>query len=752
MSRVRGLLLTLAFFVASGVFAAPAFAVPAALTAVVVDGPLRSGLFTQGLHATGSGLSAATMTAVAKVDAPSSAGSLTVDGLVIANATSVYGQVSDASAPGTYFITLCIAPKADPTCSAALAQRSFTVQVAGSPASLVVEPTNQSALANVAVTYAAKLYDSASRVTQLAPGESLSVMASASAGVPAVSDVDAPLTGLNPRLRVAGIGTFTLANDTAGTLTDATVTSNGFVIDSVTVYLATDPPPHDISLVLDSPTSVTTLGATVVIGGVVLTSTGYPLAGAEIVGLISGTDTGTTTPDTTGSDGRFEITFVSAADTSGQHDAIAVTASETTHGSDSEEAIVYFTSNGRTPISDLTIGGIPAGGYTGSINVPYTGIASTTDDTVVEVRFIAAVPGAEVELSTSRGVLNTDDAVKWSRGSSSLVVTTDELGVGIAYLHSAQTGVAHLRVSASRAIAAAVSVVSPDKAGRDVSLSVESTRIMARQRDLVTVLVRDAFGNAVPESLVDISLAAGSAGRFAGGKRQVTVRTDSSGSAQTEVITNAFDRGEIVVIARGNLPECDFRNQFLCPVNEPGAGFKVASGAQRVVVKVDGRAIHVTTPHRNTPLSTNQFFIASARVNGVAAGEIALLKMGRREIVRARVSADGTVRFPATRAVGDGVYAISVNGIAARVQVKVVAFGISGIQRGRSLTVHVSPGAWARGATIALTRNGRVIANARVLRPHQKVAIRAPLVSGTYQVQVSTRLGIVPGAKAFVVR
>jgi Ca2+-binding RTX toxin-like protein len=90
-------------------------------------------------------------------------------------------------------------------------------------------------------------------------------------------------------------------------LTQAAVTSQGFVIDPTTVYLATDPPPHDISLVLDAPTSVTTLGATVTIGGVVLTSAGDPLVGAEVVGSISGTDTGDTTPDTTGADGRFEL-------------------------------------------------------------------------------------------------------------------------------------------------------------------------------------------------------------------------------------------------------------------------------------------------------------------------------------------------------------------------------------------------------------------------------------------------------------
>jgi hypothetical protein len=752
MLKARVVLFAVAIFVASGVFAAPAFAVPAVLSAVVVDGPLRAGSFSQGLHASGSGLSAATMTAVAEVDGNSSAGSLTVGGLVIASATSVYGQISDASAPGTYFITLCIAPKVNPTCSAALAQRAFTLQVAGTPASMVVEPINQSAAANVAATYSVKLYDVVSRVTQLASGESLAVMASSSAGTPAVSDVNAPLIGLNPRLRVAGIGTFTLANDTPGTLTEGTVTSIGFVIDSVVVYLATDPPPHDIALVLDSPISVTTLGATVTIGGVVLTSAGEPLFGAEVSGTISGADTGVTTPDTTGVDGRFEITYESSSDTSGQHDAIAVTASEATHGSDSEEAIVYFTSNGLTPISNLSIGGIPAGDYTGSINVPYNGIASSTNDTAVEVRFTAAVPGAAVEVSTSRGGLTLSDSDNWSSGASSLVVTTDTRGVGLAYLHSVRIGVARLSVSASRVITAPVTVVSPKQAARDVSLSVESTQITARQRDLVTVVVRDAFGNVVPESRVDISLAVGSAGRFAGGALQVSVRTDSTGAAQTEVITNALDRGEIILIARGDLPECDFRNQFLCPVNEPGSAFKAAGGTQRVVVKVEGRAIHVTSPHRNTPLSTNQFFVANARVTGVAFGEIALLKMGRREIARTRVSVDGTVRFPAIRAVGDGVYGMSVDGMAARVQVKVVTFGISGIQRARGLAVNVSPGAWARGTSIALTRNGRVIANARVMRLHQTVVFRVPQISGTYQVQVRTRLGIVPGARAFVVR
>jgi hypothetical protein len=617
---------------------------------------------------------------------------------------------------------------------------------------MVVEPTNQTAAASVSATYSVKLFDVASRMTQLASGESLSVLPVASAGIATVSDVDAPLVGLNPRLRIAGIGTFTMMNDTAGTLTDATVASQGFVIDSVNVYLATDPPPHDILLVLDVPISVTTLDATVSIGGVVLTSTGDPLVGAEVVGSISGADTGTTTPDTTGVDGRFEISFESSSDTSGQHDAIAVTASEATHGSDSEEAIVFFTRNGRSPISDVTIGGVPAGDYTGSINVPYTGVASSTHDTALEVRFTTAVPGAPVDLSTSRGALTSDDSVLWSSGTSSLTVTTDSRGVGIAYLHSAETGVARVKVSASREISAAVSVVSPAKAARDVTLSAESPRIMARQRDGLTVAVHDAFGNAVSEARIDISLASGSPGRFAGGKRQISLRTDSSGMAQTEVSTTAFDRGEIVIIARGDLPACDTNNQFLCPINEPGAGFNAAHGVQRVVVEVEGRAIHLTTPHRNTPFSTNQFFIVRAHVTGVAVGEIALLKMGRREIARTRVAVDGFVRFAAIRAVGDGVYAISVNGIAARVQVKVLPFGIVGIQGTRSLTVNVSSGAWARGTVIALTRNGRMVAKARVLRPHQALAIRAPHISGTYQVQVRTPLGFVPGARAFVVR
>jgi hypothetical protein len=301
-------------------------------------------------------------------------------------------------------------------------------------------------------------------------------------------------------------------------------------------------------------------------------------------------------------------------------------------------------------------------------------------------------------------------------------------------------------------ITAASAIVSPAKAARDIDLSVEKSQIIARQRDLATVIVRDAFDNVVPESVVDFSLAAGSAGRFAGGKRQVSVRTDSNGKAQIEVITNALDRGEITLIARGDLPECDSRNQFQCPLNEPGVAFQAASGPQRVVVKVEGRAIHVLDPRRDTPLSTNQFFIASAHVTGVPVGEIALLKMGRREIARAPVTTNGIVRFPAVRAVGDGVYAMSVNGMAARVQVRVVLFGISEIQSSRGLAVKVSPGAWPRETTIALARNGRTIAKAKVLRLHQALTIQVPRLSGTYQVQVSTRWGIVPGARAFVVK
>jgi hypothetical protein len=470
------------------------------------------------------------------------------------------------------------------------------------------------------------------------------------------------------------------------------------------------------------------------------------------VGSISGTDTGSTTPDTTSAEGRFELTYVSSADTSGQSDAIAVTASEPTHGSDSEEAVVYFTANGRSPISNLTIGGVPAGEYTGSMYVPYTGVALAADDTAVEVQFSTAVPGAAVELTTSRGALTTIDSAAWSGGTPSLTITTDTRGIGIAYLHSTQTGVARLSVSASRVITAAVSVVSPTRAARDVDLSVENSQISAGQRDVVTVAVRDAFDNPVAESRVDISLAAGSPGRFVGGKLQVSVLTDSSGLARTEIVSNANGRGDLVIIARGNSPSCDSRNQFLCPVNEPAAAFSAASGAQRVVVQVIGRAIQVTAPVRNAPLSTNEFFIASARVTGVPAGEVALLKMGRREFARTRVAADGTVRFPATRAVGDGVYAISVDRIAARIQVKIVAFGISDIQGVRNLAVYVSPGTWARGTTIALTRNGRVVAKARVLRTHQEMVIRVPRASGSYQVQVQTRWGIVPGARAVVVR
>lgn len=196
---------------------AAAHAVGEAVGAVVVDGPLRAGAFTQVFHASASGLNAATMTVV--IEQQSGPGSMTASDARISSATQVVGQLS-ATVSGGYVMNLCIAPKATPTCAAATAVKAFSVTVAGAPTSMTIEPAVQSAAGGTAVPYVIKVLDAAARTTLLAAGESVAVSTSAGAGVVTVDGVNTPSTGLNARLRTAGLGSFTVANDTAGTSTE----------------------------------------------------------------------------------------------------------------------------------------------------------------------------------------------------------------------------------------------------------------------------------------------------------------------------------------------------------------------------------------------------------------------------------------------------------------------------------------------------------------------------------------------------
>lgn len=716
------------------------------LASAALAGPLRAGAsFAQTLLAAGSGLNVATMAVVVESDSDANPGAITATSLTIIGTDTITGQLGAATATGVYALSLCVTPVAQRTCTAALARRAFTVRVAGAPVRIAAEPALQSAQADEAASFQVSLYDAGDRLTQLAATESVVVGAVASDGASSVTGVDTPGTGLVARLRRAGTGFFALSGDTPGASVVASVAPVAFVAGAVDVTLALAPPPHDIAVIPDRSVRAAAPSTAVVIAGFVRDGSGAPLAGATVTGAVA--SGGATTSATSGGDGSFEVSYTSASALGEQR--VTLSASKSAHGTDTADIDVHVTANGRTPINDLRLNGVPAADFTAAIDAPTSGTA-TAPTTAVEVAVVAVVPGDTVTFTAPGGRITAADSAAWATGSSTLDVVSDPLtGRAVAWMHAEEIGAVTVTAAAATDLRGVVAVSAG--APRMITATARRTAVSG-DRVTITVRVEDAFDNPVPGARVDLVLTRTSSGTFAGGYRQVTVRTAADGSAAAVVATSPRDTAPVVVSVRGDAAACTVTNQFSCPAGQPGAGFPAASGPVRIETALTPPTVRVTGPKRDAPVSTNQFITVRATTTGIPGGSPVRILEGEREMARGEVRADGSIRIDRVRAVGDGVFVVAVSGIRVRSQVRVLPFGITRAEEvdGR-LALTVAVGAWDRGTTIAVLRGSTVVQRVQVARMHQDLRVRLPYRTGSYQVQVNTADGAVPGARRVTV-
>jgi hypothetical protein len=362
----------------------------------------------------------------------------------------------------------------------------------------------------------------------------------------------------------------------------------------------------------------------------------------------------------------------------------------------------------------------------------------------------ATVPGDTVTFTAPGGRLAAADGSAWSEGASGIDVVSDSVtGVATAWLHAEVTGALTVTAAAAQDLRGVVAVT----AGlpRSVTASARRTAVSGA-RITVTTRVTDAFGNAVPDARLDLVLSRSSSGTFAGGQRQLTVRTGADGTAAAVVATMPTDTAPVVVTVGGDAAACTAANQYGCAANQPAAGFPAASGPVRVDVRLTPPTVRVTGPKRDAPVSTNQFITVRATTTGIPGGAPVRILEGEREMARGEVRADGSIRIDRVRAIGDGVFVVAVSGIRVRSQVKVLPFGITRAttSEGR-LALTIAVGAWARGTRIAVLRGSTVVQRVEVARVHQDLRVLLPYRAGTYQVKVNTADGTVPGARRVTV-
>ena len=710
-------------------------------------GPLRAGAFTQVLLVSGGGFDPSTMALAIEPDAGLNPGTVTVTTAQVISGSSATARLGQASAPGVYTLTVCIAPLAAPRCSAALATRVVSVRVAGPAARLSADPATQAAEADERAAYQVSVYDAADRPTLLAAGESVVVGAVADQGAASVFDGGSAANGLLARLRATGTGFFEVSGDTPGATVDATVAAVGWSASPIAVRLGIFPPPSDITVRIDIPALSVQRSGTAVIPGTVVDAAGIPLEGASVTGAVAGGSA--TTSATTDALGRFAVAFTAPAADAEQE--VVLTASMAGHGTDTASTRVFTTVNGRTPITDLTVDGVAAAAYLGSITAPSTGTA-TEGSSAVLVSVVAAVPGAAVTFTSPAGRVSLLQSTPWRDGERSLEVTSDAV-TGIARVWAFSTRTGDLQVTATAA--SALSAFIPVTAGAPRSIEVTApARRISGSRFTVEVFARDAFGNAAPDALLDLALAGRSSGSFTGGQRQTTVRTGVGGSATAVIDTRTADRASVLLVTRGDRAACSAVNQFACGADEPaGSGFPAASGAIRTSIALVPPSVRIVAPARDRALSTNELMTVRAQAVGIRAGTVARVLADGREIGRGTVRGDGSVRIDRVRATGNGVFAVAVGELRARSQVRVVPFGITRVQRvGGTLQLVIATGVWRSGTRITVMRDTSAVARAVVTRVHRDALVRLPYRSGVYQVQVQTAQGVVPGSRRVTVQ
>lgn len=207
----------------------------------------------------------------------------------------------------------------------------------------------------------------------------------------------------------------------------------------------------------------------------------------------------------------------------------------------------------------------------------------------------------------------------------------------------------------------------------------------------------------------------------------------------------------MTVHVAGERPTCSTVNQYGCGANDPGSTFPASGGPASIAIPVRAStpAVVIRGPRQNLRVSYNQRIVVTATARNVAAGTVATLSYGRQIVATALVGASGAIAFPSVAAVGTGAFTVAVRSASAMVKLDIVDYGISSASRqGAELNLGVRTGVWQRGTVIVLTRNGAKVTSRRVEAAGRPLVFTVKYRTGDYQVQVTTRAGVVTGHQA----
>ena len=411
------------------------------------------------------------------------------------------------------------------------------------------------------------------------------------------------------------------------------------------------------------------------------------------------------------------------------------------------------------PISNLSIDGVSAATYRTPLSVPSGGLDTPRLDgpPVVRIEVTAAESNAPVTFTALGGqvIESLDDS--WVEAPDQLTVFSlpgAERCTAAVYVFATKPGTVNLAVEGATILTGALDVVVPREGARNVSLRLEETTVLAGESVQATATVSDAFGNAIPNAVVVLSTPRKGPGRFLNGATRQTLITDSRGRASIDVLAVAGRGTTLTVRAEGDDASCIVeRNQYDCPIDVPVPGFTASSGRVSADVPVEQPSATLISPSAGTVLSAGEPFSVTASTTGLSAGTIAQVKLGGNVIALGSVDEDGRVSITDIVAVENRgrSYQFVVGDLAPiPISLTVVPFGITGATRDdTALTFTVTPGAWAAGTEIGLTRDGILVSRTPVLLGEETLEITVPFAPGVYQVRVRIGGSVVEGQQAY---
>ena len=406
-------------------------------------------------------------------------------------------------------------------------------------------------------------------------------------------------------------------------------------------------------------------------------------------------------------------------------------------------------------LSDLTVNGAPLTPAPISLMVPFLGLQGGLPDrpSVIRIEATASTSGSPVTFTANGAqLLEVLDDSGWEQAPATLTVFSQpgaQRCTATAYLFSTKVGTASVDIAGATNVSASFTVVTTREAARNLSLKVPVREVNAGDPVQAIVDVTDAFGNPVENASVDFVVPPKGPGLFAAGTNSFTVLTDPKGRAAIAINTLRDKGTELIIRARGDLAACrPLENQYLCKEGEPVIGFAPASGNQKAIVTILAPTLSVTSPAPGTVLNAGETFDVVASTTGLPAGTPARVQAGGFPVGTGAVAADGSVlieRVPVQSGVSD--YTLVVDGVEpVPLDVSVKRFGIVSYKVvPTGLKFRVTPGAFAAGTIIELTRDGVSVGRIEIVDQGADLYLFATDEPGVYQVQAEGPAGMVYG-------